>query len=178
MKDHARGLWTDQKWFNLVPIYFNNVNICKRKGFNTASWNISRRTISRKNGQWLAGGERLIFFHFSGYDHNLPRSMFDIFGQFNKDLEHLIAEYDNIVNDFSSSHKEWKSAWTYGRYDNGEEIPNSHREYYRNRGEHMLVFPQPFYTRGDRSWLEYLKWLGADHISEWTDSATRLRRYY
>lgn len=104
--------------------------------------------------------------------------MFDIFGEFNEDLERLIAEYDDIVNGFSSSHKEWKSAWVYGYYDNGEEVPNSHRQYYRNRRENMLVFPQPFYTRGDRSWLEYLKWLGDDHIAEWTDSATRLRRYY
>ena len=178
MKDHARGLWTDQKWLNLAPIYFDGVKICRHKGCNTASWNIAHRTIGRKSGQWTAGGEPLIFFHFSGYDRNVPRTMFDIFGKFNGDLERLIAEYDDIVSDFSSSHKEWKSAWAYGYYDNGEEVPNSHRQYYRNRRENMLVFPQPFYTRGDRSWLEYLKWLGDDHIAEWTDSATRLRRYY
>lgn len=177
-KEHARGLWTDQKWFNLVPIYFDNVKICKHKGCNTASWNIAHRTISRKNGQWLAGGEPLIFFHFSGYDHHTPRAMFDAFGEFNENLEHLITEYDDIINGFCSSHKEWKSTWIYGYYDNGEEVLNSHREYYRNRWENVLTFPQPFYTRGDRSWLKYVKWLGDDHLSEWTDSATRLKRYY
>ena len=177
-KDHARGLFTDQKWLNLAPVYFDGIKICKHKGCNAAPWNISDRTITHESGQWLAGGEPLVFFHFSGYDHNIPRTMFDIFGEFNEDLERLIAEYDAAVKGFSLSYKEWKSEWVYARYDNGKEIANAHREYYRNRYQNMLVFLQPFYTEGDRSWFEYLKWLGNNHVSERVNSATRLVRYY
>ena len=43
-----------------------------------------------------------------------------------------------------------------------------------NQYENMLVFPEPFYTGDDRSWFEYLKWLGDDRIAE----CTKLKPYF
>ena len=146
--DHARGLFNDQKWFNLVPGFFENVKVLKHKGCNTASWNISHRPVTRRQGRWLAGGEPLVFFHFSGYDRDVPRMMFDIFGSFNRDLECLISEYDRVVDTLARAHPEWRSDWIYGRYDNGEPIQAKHREYYRERFEQQIVYPLPFYTGG------------------------------
>ena len=49
--EHERGLFTDQKWFNLVPVYFDNVCILKHPGVNVASWNISSRPLSTRDGK-------------------------------------------------------------------------------------------------------------------------------
>ena len=176
--DHARGLFNDQKWFNHVPIFFEGVKVLKHEGCNTASWNISYRPISRKSDCWFSGNDPLIFFHFSGYDRDVPRTMFDVFGRFTKDLESLISEYDDTVKRFSRSYKEWKSEWIYSRYDNGIIIPDVHREYYRKKFELQLMFPYPFYVREDSSYLKYVSHLGSSYMKEHTNSSEWLKRYY
>lgn len=39
------GLFTDQKWGNLVPIFFPTTAICRDPGVNVASWNLRERQI-------------------------------------------------------------------------------------------------------------------------------------
>ena len=43
--DIPNGMFTDQKWCDLVPAYFDNVKIVRDPGYNVASWNISQRKI-------------------------------------------------------------------------------------------------------------------------------------
>jgi hypothetical protein len=63
------GLFVDQKWTNLVPCYFNSVNIVRDLGCNVAYWNLHERTITRVDGNYLVNREYpLRFFHFSGID--------------------------------------------------------------------------------------------------------------
>ena len=40
------GLFTDQKWGDLVPIFFPTSRICRDPGVNVASWNLRERTLS------------------------------------------------------------------------------------------------------------------------------------
>ena len=176
--DHVRGLFNDQKWFNLVPVFFDKVKILKHDGCNTASWNISHRPVNYENGKWFSGKDRLVFFHFSGYDRNVPRAMFDIFGKFSKHIEILIEEYDRMVAEFSSIHKEWKSEWIYARYNNGELIKDEHREYYRNRFEIQLVFPYPFYSDAENSYRDHISRIGHQGMEEYINPSAMSRNYY
>ena len=64
--DPVAGLFVDQKWVDLAPSFFDRVEILRHPGYNVAYWNIFQRPISRAQGQWLARGEPLRFFHFSG----------------------------------------------------------------------------------------------------------------
>jgi hypothetical protein len=175
--DHGRGLFTDQKWFNLVPVFFDKVKTLKHKGCNTASWNIATRPITRENGTWKAGGEPLIFFHFSGYDRNVPRAMFDVFGRFTEDLEALIGDYDNTNDCFARKFPVWKSEWAFARYDDGQPIQDTHREIYRTEYQNQLVYPTPFFT-GAGSYVEHLETLGETGVRAKVAPDGFIRRYF
>lgn len=63
--------YVDQLWLNLLPVYFNNVNILKNMGFNVAVWNLKERKITTSSNKYFINNEcELVFFHFSGYDIN------------------------------------------------------------------------------------------------------------
>lgn len=65
--DSKRGMFAEQLWLNLVPLYFEKVHILKHLGCNVAYWNIHERNLSQRNGSYFVNDEiPLIFFHFSG----------------------------------------------------------------------------------------------------------------
>ena len=67
--DIPRGLFTDQKWMDLVPGLYPRVYIERHPGWNVAYWNLLHRKVSTDAaGCYLVSGEPLFFFHFSGYD--------------------------------------------------------------------------------------------------------------
>lgn len=57
--------YVDQKYLDLVPLYFDNVGIIKHKGCNVAGWNMSYLQRSIKNGETLVSGQKIIFIHYS-----------------------------------------------------------------------------------------------------------------
>jgi glycosyltransferase involved in cell wall biosynthesis len=67
--DITRGMFTDQKWVELVPSLFGNVKIFKHPGYNVAYWNLHERTLEFTD-MWRACEQKLVFFHFSGLNLN------------------------------------------------------------------------------------------------------------
>lgn len=69
----AEGLFTDQKWCDLLPSFMPSLAISRHPGANVAYWNVQQRPISRaRGGGWQAGGQPLLFFHFSGFSVQDP----------------------------------------------------------------------------------------------------------
>ncbi len=65
-KSFWRGLFDDQKYLDLVPVKFDNVEVVKHKGCNLAGWNSDESEIVKdENGQFLVQNEPLIFIHFT-----------------------------------------------------------------------------------------------------------------
>ena len=65
-EDIPNGMFTDQRWCDLVPAFFDNVKIVRDPGYNVASWNLSQRTVSiTENGEILVNGSPIKFFHFT-----------------------------------------------------------------------------------------------------------------
>ena len=65
-EDIPNGMFTDQRWCDLVPAYFDNVKIVRDPGYNVASWNLSQRKIEITNdGEINVNGSPLRFFHFT-----------------------------------------------------------------------------------------------------------------
>ncbi len=69
--DPARQYFTDQRWIDFVPGFFNPY-ILQDVGCNVAYWNADQRRVERINGRWKVGNIDLRFFHFSGYDPHIP----------------------------------------------------------------------------------------------------------
>lgn len=155
--DHRNGLFNDQKWFNLVPLYFKNVGIVEHEGCNTASWNISHRPISIRDGRIFSGRDPLMFFHFSGYDAKVPRAMFEIFGQYNAGLDGIISQYDAEVASMTSIYQECMMPWAFRSFDNADEIHDSVRRFYRSSLDHRVMFREPYFADGTESFYEHVR---------------------
>ena len=69
--DIPRGLFTDQKWMDLVPGFFARAHVERHPGWNVAYWNLKHRQVTHDAEGYRVNGQPLFFFHFSGYD---PRS--------------------------------------------------------------------------------------------------------
>ncbi|HRD99247.1 MAG TPA: hypothetical protein PLA97_22930, partial [Rubrivivax sp.] len=69
--DIPRGLFTDQKWMDLVPGFCARTVVERHPGWNVAYWNLAHRQVESGAGGFTVNGQPLFFFHFSGYD---PRS--------------------------------------------------------------------------------------------------------
>ena len=65
------GLWTDQRWLDLVPSYFAFYAL-RDPGYNVAFWNLIERGLSRDADGYRAGGKPLRFYHFATFDANRP----------------------------------------------------------------------------------------------------------
>ena len=70
----AKGLFTDQLWINLAPLYFDKVWILRHPGYNMGPWNLHERSLKGRDGQFfLESGEPLAFYHFSNFKPAVPR---------------------------------------------------------------------------------------------------------
>lgn len=64
--DFGKGLFVDQKWVNLVPVFFESVFVVRHPGYNIAYWNIQERKLEEKNGGIVVNGSfPLVIYHWS-----------------------------------------------------------------------------------------------------------------
>jgi len=71
--DLESGLFTDQRWIDLVPGLFPDVTILRHPGYNLAYWNLGQRPVTTaQDGTLLAGGMPVAFVHFSGVEVRHP----------------------------------------------------------------------------------------------------------
>lgn len=72
------GLFFDQHWAGLAPLYFETVLVEKDPGYNMAHWNLCERSLSQDQGRYRVNGQHdLVFFHFSKYTPKQPAFLAD-----------------------------------------------------------------------------------------------------
>lgn len=76
-----RGLFTDQRWIDHVPVFFPSVHILRHQGCNVASWNLGERDIEERDGRILVNGDDLVFWHFSSVDNQAHLDMIGKYGR-------------------------------------------------------------------------------------------------
>ncbi|GIL16330.1 MAG: hypothetical protein BroJett040_00810 [Oligoflexia bacterium] len=139
-EDFESGLFTDQKWINLAPCFFN-ICIFRDPGYNFATWNFMERRLSKVNGNFYVDEKYpLTFVHFSGFDRGT-------FGWANSqwapiDRQHLGVELSEIYSNAVARNGEStfkKIPWGYNRFLSGTEIGKTHRQAFR---EHFKTNPQ------------------------------------
>jgi len=159
--DIARGLFTDQKWCDLVPCFFDKVKILRDLGANVASWNLSERNINISvDGRILVNDYTLRFFHFTKLgvigDVMTMRYMGDNFS-----VLELWRWYKEQVARHSLDGLP-KGYWFYGRYDNQAAIERQHRVLYRTRSDVQSAYPNPFAVEPGDS---YYRWVQDEVLS-------------
>ncbi|KVC11749.1 hypothetical protein [Burkholderia diffusa] len=70
------GTSGDQRWLDLAPALFPTCTVWRHPGANVGYWNLHERDLTESpDGTWLVNGERLMFFHFSGFDADVPTEL-------------------------------------------------------------------------------------------------------
>ncbi|HWU53519.1 MAG TPA: hypothetical protein VN153_11985, partial [Tahibacter sp.] len=151
--DISAGLFTDQKWVDLVPGLFPDVHILRSEGYNLAYWNLSQRPVSQHGSHWYAANQRLAFVHFSGVDLDRP-SLFS--KHQNRHTAATIGKLRPLYVDYlarlaANGHAEHRrKPYAYGRFADGEPICDPVRAVYRRYFDKGAVQPQPHPFSMDR----------------------------
>jgi hypothetical protein len=146
--DIPNGIYTDQRWVDLVPAYFERVEILRGAGLNVAPWNLSSRRLrgTRASG-FTVNGEPLGFFHFSQVD-------LDVHDQTVRAQEAAVELFSWYRRETES--KGAKAPWGLGCFEDGAEILPEQRLVYRLRDDVQRAHPDP-YRSGRHSFSAWWK---------------------
>lgn len=155
--DREFGLFTDQRWMDLVPAIFDNVRILREPVFDVASWNLFGRSITQAkeaNGQSIfsVNGKRLVTYHFSGTGptgtHSRVRQIFapcsGAAAEIERDYEIAIAKHGQKLLE--------RLPPAFDFFDDGALIVAEVRKIYRRHKDLQQAFPNP-YSGEFQSWL-------------------------
>lgn len=156
--DIPGGLFTDQKWVNFAPVFFDGVAIVKSSRHNVATWNLTTRrmTGTRETG-FAVDGEPLGFYHFTGFDSGAHRIMALKNAWASPAVQQLIKWYAAEI-EVADGDPVSRSPWAYATYSDGTPIERAHRRLYRDHRQLQERFPDPYASdpdrRGFREWCE------------------------
>jgi len=157
--DKERGLFTDQRWVDLVPAIFDDVKIIREPNVDVASWNLSHRIIEgSKSSQYHVNGQPLITFHFSGSGPSgTNRRIREIFSPTSGAAAELEREYETaIARNGQLELESWSCGYDF--FDNGVPITAEARKTYRRHPDLQEAFSDPFATSSPQQ-QTYQRWL-------------------
>ena len=141
-----RGLFTDQKFFDLAPALFRGVLVLRHSGYNVASWNLRERYLEFKDEALCANGITLRFCHYTKASHigalALERMLLD--GNFFLELFYI---YIQKLIEKREELTDLNLKWHYGYFSNGSKIDDQVRVKFRNlsdRFKYLNPFSQTF----------------------------------
>ena len=150
--DIPNGLFTDQRWIDLVPAFFPGVAIMRSSRHNVATWNLTTRNLSIDDGgQYLIDNEPLGFYHFTGFDSGAHRIMAAKNSKNNPSVHQLVNWYENEIKQLAHDPLA-KVSWAYGVYSDGTQITRPQRLVYRERVDLQAAYPDPFNSHTYLNW--------------------------
>jgi len=138
--DKAKGLFTDQRWVDLAPCFFD-VHLLKHHGYDFATWSLLGAQLEEQKDTISVNGDPLRFIHFSGLDG----------GTVDWAVEQWLHEpvsrgiFTRLYNEYLAEHEAYnaqgfsKMPWSYAVYDNGMPIGKKARHTFREMEEHNRV---------------------------------------
>ncbi len=158
--DHPMGLFVDQRWFDLVQSVVPNLAVLRDPGVNVAYWNLHERTLDRVGANYTVNGERLRFFHFSGFDPRKPHALSKHQTRTRLSHEPILAQLCDAYADAlrERGFTEARSLHSpYGRLADGTELSPLLRRMYAE-GERRRAFRfSPFTKAGTAEFLDWLR---------------------
>ncbi|QDQ27259.1 glycosyl transferase [Chitinimonas arctica] len=165
--DIPGGLFTDQRWVDLAPCFFDDLEIVRDPEYNVATWNLTHRHVEGSlAGGITVNGRPLRLYHFSGFDSGAQEQMLNKYGRGNTTLWEMrdwyIAECEKHGQEALG-----RLPAIYGVYDNGEKVSQHQRLLYRSRTDLMAAFPNPYVT--DVPKHSYLHWYRTEFAANQAD---------
>lgn len=154
--DVPNGIFTDQKYCDHVPGLFAKVDVLRDPGYNVASWNLSRRSVSiTRDGALMVNDKYpLRFYHFTKInaegDIMTDRyargrlAVFEIWNWYKRAI--AAAELPGVPQRY----------WAYGQYEDGTPIKKEARVYFRTDADLCARFDDPFVS-GEGGFQAYLR---------------------
>ncbi len=150
--DIKNGLFTDQRWIDLVPAFFENVAIMRSPRHNVASWNLTHRHVTGDfESGFFVNDEPLGFYHFTGFDSGAHDIMVIKNIGANDSVRLLLNWYKKHTQELSKDPLA-SLPWAFARFSNGTPITNVQRLVYRERQDLQQAFPDPFEAQGFLRW--------------------------
>ena len=158
------GLFTDQKWVNLAPCFFDEVTVLRSPAFNVATWNVTNRKATGSLEQGiLINGEPLGFYHFSGFDSGDQMTMLKRYGAHSPLLFTLREWYVAQCERYGQSVLGGVST-KYHHFSNGKPIGKAYRLLYRQRIDLQRAFPNPFQAHSTDCYAAWYDAHPAEHL--------------
>ena len=157
--DIPRGLFTDQKWIDLVPGMYRGVAIERDPGWNVAYWNLNHRHVVQSDGTFSVNGRPLLFFHYSGFAPGAPLLSKH---QDRFTMEGIPPAVRALANDYATdlhhggAEECRRIAYAFGCFPNGEPIPDLARRCYREGFPWDAPHPDLWTVEGGRFLLDWL----------------------
>lgn len=150
--DIRQGLFTDQRWIDLVPAFFDGVAVVRSSRHNVAPWNITTRVASGDEAQGvMIDGEPLGFYHFTGFDSGAHSLMTGKNAPGNETISRLVRWYDG-ENRKAEKDPLATIPWGFGYFSNGQPVSKAQKVVYRERVDLQRAFPDPFDAEGYLTW--------------------------
>ncbi len=152
--DILNGIFTDQKWCDFIPVFFENVLILKDPGFNVASWNLSNRKLAyNSEGMLEVNGSLMRFYHFTKLGP-VGETMTSRYAKDNIEVYELWEWYKYLIGNKFKEDKIPVGWWFYNNFSSGEKIKKEIRLLYRLREDLQKEFINPFEDGGLLSWYK------------------------
>lgn len=140
--DIPRGIFTDQRWFDLAPCFFN-VKIFKHHGYDFAPWSLLDCGMTKENGDYFVMSDPLRFIHFSGFGASTETCMERWLPEGPHPFKDLYSAYAKVHQECDKDNIS-KAGWTYAAYNSGENIDTEVRVMYRDLPWIVREYDNPF----------------------------------
>ncbi|HEV8471606.1 MAG TPA: hypothetical protein VGR82_02420 [Methylomirabilota bacterium] len=146
-RDVPGGMHFEQRWLDLVPVFFADVAIVRDPGFNVGHWNMPER------------GAGASFVRFSGFDVERPQAVTRYSPRLSMDdigpTAEIFRRYVTLL-EAAAYHDSKSWPYAYDRFDNGAPVSAEARAMYRELGEAADRFGDPLVTDQPDSFFRWL----------------------
>jgi len=142
VSEPERGLFTDQKLFDLAPAIFSGIHVLRHRGYNVATWNLRERNLSFSNQKLTVDQFPLRFCHFTKASHIGAAALARMVSGDNFFIE-LFFSYVSQLLEKKERINGLSQSWSYGVFNDGSEISTELKIQFR-RLRNRLEYVDPF----------------------------------
>jgi hypothetical protein len=147
ISDTQRGLFTDQKLFDLAPAFFPKMHVLTHSGYNLASWNIRERTLTFEKEKGVqVNGQPLRFCHFTKATYIGAFALERMTNGYCI-MNELFFAYLALLEKQTLACADLDKKWHYGYYVDGTTIEAETRRIFRRVNSKTHLEIDPFKSR-------------------------------